>query len=149
MILCSPSTVVYVCFPLETVEQPIGDLPHLPYALKNKFGAWSWAYLLFVAGVGSLALLNLVPPDYENKMFQIGLVLALKSLFTSEMGDKTKGFYDFKIKWMALKGFRMISSKTILVSMAQWWTNYWEQTVIFLIPLKLSRLQKHFHFLSS
>lgn len=65
-------------------------------------------------GVGSLALLNLVPPDYENKMFQIGLVLALKALFTSELEDKTKRFYNFKIKGMAFKGFRKISSKATL-----------------------------------
>lgn len=36
MILCSYSTVVYVFFPLETAEQYIGDLPHLPHALKKK-----------------------------------------------------------------------------------------------------------------
>lgn len=115
MILC---VFAYVSFPLATVEQPIGDLSHLPYAVKNKFGAWSWASFLFVAGVGSLALLNLVPPDYENKMFHIGLVLTLKALFTSELGDKTKGVYNFKIRGMAFKVFRKIPFKAILI--CQW-----------------------------
>lgn len=118
MILCSPNIVAYLCFPLQTIKHPIGGFSHLTYAVKNKFGAWSWASLLFVAGVGSLALLNLVPPDYENKMFQIVLVLTLKALFTSELGDKTKRFYNFKIKGMTLKGFRKISLKAILI--CQW-----------------------------
>lgn len=85
-------------FPLETVKQSSVDLPHLQDAMKNKFGECSWVYLLFVAGVGSLTILNLVPPDYENKMFPIGLILALKAQLISEMVDKTKGFYDFKIE---------------------------------------------------
>lgn len=51
-------------------------------------------------------------------MFQIGLVLILKALFTSGLGNKTKDFYNFKIKGMALKGLRKISSKTILI--CQW-----------------------------
>lgn len=118
MLLCYYTTTLYMYFPLWTVEQPIVDLSHLPDALKNKFRECSQAYLLFIAGVGSLALLNLVPLDYENKMFPIGLVLALKVLFTSEMVDKTKGFYDFKVKWMALRGFRIISFKTIPIH--QW-----------------------------
>lgn len=118
VMLCSPNVLAYLYFPLKTAQHPIGGLSHLPCAVKNKFGAWSWASLLFVAGVGSLALLNLVHPEYENKMFQIGLVLILKALFTSELGDKTKGFYNFKIKGMALKGFKKISSKAILI--CQW-----------------------------
>lgn len=109
MILCSLILLLICLFPLK-LSRSLLEIYHISHMQWKKIGAWSWASLLFVAGVGSLALLNLVPPDYENKMFQIGLILTLKALFTSELGDKTKGFYNFKIKGMALKGFRKISS---------------------------------------
>jgi len=128
-----------VYFPLETVKQSSVDLPHLPDAMKNKFGECSWVYLLFVAGVGSLTILNLVPPDYENKMFPIGLILALKAQLISEMVDKTKGFYDFKIEWMALKGFRMISSNSGLI--CQWHS---DDQIIQHRPIKTFRISKTF-----
>jgi len=128
-----------VYFPLETVKQSSVDLPHLQDAMKNKFGECSWVYLLFVAGVGSLTILNLVPPDYENKMFPIGLILALKAQLISEMVDKTKGFYDFKIEWMALKGFRMISSNSGLI--CQWHS---DDQIIQHRPIKTFRISKTF-----
>lgn len=37
--LCSPNIAAYLCFPLKTAKKPIGGLSHLPYAVKNKFGA--------------------------------------------------------------------------------------------------------------
>lgn len=52
-------------------------------------------------------------------MFQIGLVLALKALFTFEMGNKTKGFYDFKIKMNGFKRLQDIFLDSTHMSMAQ------------------------------